>query len=266
MAQLQELISRGRFIFSGAPKRLEVYKLVNGKRSTKELALKTRRSLSSVLQDIEKLTDMELIRTKKDKYGTTIKRKKAAIYEKTPLVKHIPLSYFESVATTTAYMKVVASNKSRGATKTSIHIPDEQEILDISNSGEDQHYEFKSPGTDTNKITKEIAAFLHTRNGGVIFYGIEDDGSIIGADVSRQELDQRIHNSIRNTISSQPNVVIKECNTLGAKVLMIIIPPWDRKTLYQYTKTEKYYIRKGANIFALKPDELKKLSRGQYIL
>ena len=38
--ELQELISRGRFVFSGAPKRLEVFRLINGKRNTKEIAIK----------------------------------------------------------------------------------------------------------------------------------------------------------------------------------------------------------------------------------
>ncbi len=52
--ELQELISRGRFIFSGAPKRLEVFKLINGKRSTKDLARETGRSHNSILNDIKK--------------------------------------------------------------------------------------------------------------------------------------------------------------------------------------------------------------------
>ena len=38
MITLQELISRGRFIFQGAPKRLEIFKLIDGKRSAKEIA------------------------------------------------------------------------------------------------------------------------------------------------------------------------------------------------------------------------------------
>ena len=59
--ELQELISRGRFIFSNAPKRLEVFKLINGKRSTKEIAIKLGRSLPSTLNDIRKLKDMGLV-------------------------------------------------------------------------------------------------------------------------------------------------------------------------------------------------------------
>lgn len=68
MPDLQELISRARFIFSGAPKRLDVFKLINGKNSTKDIAKKTGRSLSSLLQDVEKLRDLELIQEKEQQY------------------------------------------------------------------------------------------------------------------------------------------------------------------------------------------------------
>ena len=40
---LQELISRGRFAFSGAPERLKVYKLVDGRRTAIDLAALTNR-------------------------------------------------------------------------------------------------------------------------------------------------------------------------------------------------------------------------------
>lgn len=263
---LQELITRGRFIFSGAPKRFEVFKLVNGIRSTKEIAIKIGRSLSSVLHDIEKLKDMELIIEKRDENDNILKNERAIIYEKVPLIKHVSLSYFNDVVDTSIFIKKTRSTKARVSTTTSIHIPNQKELLDIFKYGEDQLYEFKTPGTEMSKISKEISAFAHTKKGGIIFYGIEDDGSILGSDISRQEFDQRIQNSIRNTISPQLNIRVEGIKVMGSKIILNIIHPWDRKTLYQYTKTEKYYIRKGTNIFALKPDEIKKLSNGEYIV
>lgn len=266
MTDLQELISRGRFVFSNAPKRLEVFKLINGKRSTKEIAQKINRDLSSVLNDIKKLKDMELIEEKKDSKGNIIRKGKAVVYEKTKLIKHVPLSYFQEVAETSKLVKRVPTRRVKGRRPTIIHVPSEREILDICKQGEDQIYEFKAPGTKTEKITKEIAAFLHTGNGGIIFYGIQDDGSILGSDLTRQEFDQRIQNSIRNTISPPPNIYIKERNIMGSKIILIIVPPWDRKTIYQYTLDSRYYIRKGTNIFALKPEEIQKLSKGEPII
>jgi hypothetical protein len=265
MVDIQELVSRGRLAFSGAPKRFDVFKLTNGKRSTKEIARRTRRSLSSVLQDIETLRDWELIREKTDPKGRPIRKDGAGVYEKTPLAKHIPLSYFEDIARTDLLIKKML-RQPKTSKPTAIHVPSEAEILDICRHGEDQLYEFKAPGTDTDKITKEIAALLHTKGGGIIFYGIEDDGTIIGSDMRRQDLDHRIQNSIRNTISPSPDVNIIERKVMGSTVLLIVVQPWDRKTIYQYSKDLRYYIRRGSNVFTLKPEEMKSLSQGNYVV
>lgn len=265
MTDLQELISRGRFIFLNAPKRVEVFEFINGKRSTKEIARKTGRSLSSVIQDIEKLRDVELVKEKKNG-DKIVKKDGATVYEKVPLIKHVPTSYFESVSKTGILAKEKPSKKGAGLRQFSKHIPNENEILDICKNHEDQIYEFKAPGIEIEKITREIAAFLHTKNGGILFYGIDDYGDIIASDLKRHELDDRIQNSIRNTISPQPNIEVKEKNVMGSTILLVMVPPWDRKTIYQYTKDSRYYIRRGSNVFALKPDELLKLSKGKYVV
>jgi len=79
-----------------------------------------------------------------------------------------------------------------------------------------------------------------------------------------QELDQSIHNSVRNTISPPPQIRIEDVPVLNASVILIRIKAWNRKTVYQYTKDERYYIRKGTNVFALTPAEIACLSRGEY--
>ena len=125
--------------------------------------------------------------------------------------------------------------------------------------------EFKALGVDVEKITREISAFLHTKSGGIIFYGIDDEGSIVGSNLTRHQLDDRVQNSVRNTISPPPNIEVKEQNVMGTKVLLVMVPPWDRKTIYQCTKTGNFNIRKGSNVFVLRPDELKKLHKGEYV-
>jgi len=265
MIDLQELIIRARFVFSGAPKRFDVFKLVNGKNSTKDIAKKTGRSLSSVLQDIEKLKDFGLIQTKRSK-ECLLKKDGAMIFEKVPLIKHVPASYFKDVADTSRFSRKRNNKIIRNQKRGTIHIPSEKEILDICNDGENQLYEFKSPGIKMEDLSEEIAAFLHTKNGGIIFYGIDNEGTILGTDMKRQDFDQRLHNSIRNTIDPPPNIDIKEKVVMGTKIILVIIPAWDRKTLYQYRKKERYLIRRGANKFGIKPDEIKKLSKGEYVV
>ncbi|RLI74713.1 hypothetical protein DRO97_05275 [Archaeoglobales archaeon] len=264
--ELQELITRGRFLFSGAPKRLELFKLISGKESTKDLALKTGRKHNSVLNDIKKMTDFGLITPKRDKNGNIVKKDGCIVYEKVPLIRHVSISYFQDTTKIVKKERKTIKKHTRRDRQSKLSVPSENEILDICKSGESQIYEFKAPRVEINKITKEIAAFLHTSNGGFIFYGIDDDGSIIGSDMRLQDFDQRIQNSIRNTIYPPPTIDVRSRNVLGFDVIVISIPPWDRKTLYQYTKDERYYIRKGTNVFALKPEEIMKLTNGECIV
>ncbi len=206
MVDLQELIARARMIFDGASRRLEVFELVNGGRSTKEMSRKTGRGLTAVEKDIRKIRDMELIQERKDVKGNATKKGGYAVYEKTPLIRHVPISYFEDVANTSKLVRQTPKGRAKIPKLAIIHVPLENEILDICKQGEDQLYEFKAPGVGTDKITKEIAGFLHTKGGGIIFYGIDDGGAIIGADMRRQDLDQKIQNSARNTVSPPPSI------------------------------------------------------------
>lgn len=266
MADLQELIARGRFIFSGAPKRLEVFKLINGKRTSKDIASKTGRSMSNILHDIEKLIDLELVRKKKGANGNFIEKDASSMYEKAPLIKHVSLSYFHGISKTDGARKKMIEKKGTARQISRLPIPTVQEILDICNKGESQLYEFKGPGTEMHKITKKIAGYLHTRNGGIIFYGIDDDGTIIGSDIKRQDFDQKLHNSIRYTLDPQPNITIRGKDVMGYDIILVIIPPWDRNTFYEYTKEHRYFIKKGTNVFSLKTEELNLLRQGKYVV
>jgi hypothetical protein len=253
-------------IFSGASRRLEVFELVNGNQSTKEIARKVGRGKTSVDRDIRKIRDMELIQEKKDLKGNVLRKDGYTVYEKTPLVRHVSTSYFGEVADTSKLVRQTREGRSKISKLASIHVPSENEILDICKQGEDQLYEFKAPGVGADKLTKEIAGFLHTKGGGIILYGVDDTGAIIGADMRRQDLDQKVQNSVRNTVSPSPSIEIKEQKVMGSAVLLVVVPPWDRKTIYQNTMDGRYYIRRGTNIFALKPEEIRKLHQGDYVV
>lgn len=257
--EIQELVSRARLLFAGAPKRLEVFKLVNGRRSAKEISRKAGKPYVPTLNDLQKMKDMELITPRKDRNGKVLKKENSIVYEKAPLIIHIPISMF--IDPTKIVKERVESKKLTKAAKDrappSIHIPSEKEILDICRSGEDQTYEFKAPGTETRNLTKEVAAFANTKLGGLIFYGVEDDGTIVGTDKRRQELDQSLQNSMKNTISPSLVVDIKEKDVLGHKVIIVLIPAWNRKEVFHYEG--RVLLRKGTNVFTATPDESRKL-------
>jgi predicted HTH transcriptional regulator len=262
---LQELISPGRFIFAGASERLRVYEMVDGRRTAKDLAKITKRHINNVHRDLRRLADIGLIEERK-KEGENVEKDGFALYQKTPLARTVPLSYFSSPVRALTREKGLARTSSKGKRKrpTPLAVPTEVTVLDICKTGEDQTLEFKAAGTDVRKITKEIAAMLHTRLGGIILYGVDDDGTIQGSDMTRQKFDQPLQNSIKNSIAPAAVVALKSVSVLGTEVLVVIVPPWNRRDVYQFD--ERVYLRKGTNVFAAKPEELRKLHRGEYVI
>ena len=265
---LQELITRGRFIFSKAPERLRLFELVNGRRNTPTFAKMTRRHVNNVRRDLQLLSDGGLIQPRADKNGATLKVDGFPVYEKVPLARTVPTAYFRG---TTKALSAPSKAREASAVKPTkakrpppLRLPTETELLDICRHGEDQLFEFKGQGTDTKKIAREIAAMLHTRQGGLILYGVDDAGTIEGADMTRQKLDQAVQNSVKNTISPAAVVKLHSVQALGHEVVIIAVPPWNRKDVYHYE--ERVLIRKGTNVFAAKPEESRKLHRGQYVV
>jgi hypothetical protein len=260
---LQELISRGRFIFAGAPERLKLFGLVDGRKTAGEIAKLTRRHVTNVHRDLRQLNDVGLIQ-ERTKNGVVQKKDGFTLYEKTPLARAVPLSYFTGLTKIPKSKMTARAPKVKGKRPAPLTLPSENEILDVCKKGEDQTLEFKSAGTDIRKITKEIAAMLNTRDGGVIFYGVEDDGTIQGSDVTRQKFDQPLQNSVKNSIAPAATVALRSVMVVGSEVLVIIVPPWNRKDVYQFD--EKVLVRKGTNNFAAKPEESRKLHNGQYVI
>ena len=73
MIDLQELITRGKFIFNDAPGRLDVFKFVNGKNNTLDIAKKINRRCNNVRRDLDKIRDAGLIQSK-IKNGEEVKK------------------------------------------------------------------------------------------------------------------------------------------------------------------------------------------------
>lgn len=261
--EIQEIINRARFLFRGAPKRLETFRFVNGKRSGKDIAKKIGRTFVSTLQDLQKMRDIELIKPKLDKKGCLLKKQNSTVFEKVPLIRQVSMTYFQDPIKAKKKFGKPAIKKVKHKQLRPVSIPTNKEILEICRDGENQIYEFKSAGIEMKKIAREIGAFAHTRMGGIIFYGIDDDGTISGSDMHRQKLDQSLQNSIRSNISPSLIIEIKEKDVLGQKIILIIVQPWNRKDVYQFDG--RVLIRKGTNVFVAKPDECRKLHSGSYI-
>jgi hypothetical protein len=209
---------------------------------------------------------MELIKPKINAKGEQVRIDNSVVYEKVPLVAYLPSSYFSDyiLGQSKAYQLTQSPARTSRQTTTTNPIPNENQILDICRAGEDQTYEFKSQGTDVQKLTREIAAFANTRLGGLVLYGVADDGTIHGSDVTRQKLDQPLQNSVRNSISPSLVIDLKAANVTGYQIMIIAVPPWNRKDVYQLDG--RVYIRKGTNVFIAKPEEVRKLHEGKYVI
>ncbi len=261
--ELQELVARARLLFEGAIKRRQVFEYVNGKRSAKEIARRSGKTLVGALIDLQKMRDLELIAARKNDDGTIFKIDNSVVYERSPLLKHLPGSYLN------APEKLVAKKPHKGSKKskqmvTSIVTPSAEQTLDICRTGEDQLYEFKAAGADAAKLAKEICAFANTKMGGIIFYGVEDDGSIAGSDMTRQKFDQMIQNSIKHNVTPTPAIKLVEQDILGHRIILIVIPAWNRKDVHHFQ--DGVYIRRGTNVFKTKSDETRKLHNGDYVI
>ena len=245
-----------------------MFELVNGRRSTREIAKKTRRQFTNTLRDLATMKAFELILPKKTENGEVILKDDSVLYEKNPLIAFLPASYYKEYADSQRKLFMQNAKKARANNRRTkaaeIPMPTETEVLDMCRSGEDQTYEFKSQGTDVQKLAKEICAFANTKLGGFIFYGVADDGTIHGTDISRQKLDQPLQNSIKNSIA--PSLVIKlvSLKVMGYEILLIGVPPWNRKDVYQINGG--IYVRKGTNVFSAKPEEVRKFHNGEYVI
>jgi hypothetical protein len=264
---LQELIARGRFLFASAPERLKVFDLVNGKQTAEGIAKKLKRRANNVYRDLKRQEDAGLIQPRLDRNGSIVKIGGWTVYEKVPLARTVSMTYFRGPAKPiAARSKASAPSAAKSSVRKPppLKVPSEAEILDTCNKGEDQLYEFKGQGADIKKITREVAAMLNTRQGGMIFYGVDDDGVIQGTDIKRQVFDQRLQNSVKNTIRPAAAVRLNSVSVMGFDILVITVPPWNRRDVYELES--RVHIRMGTNVFVASPEQTKKLHRGDYVI
>jgi len=100
--------------------------------------------------------------------------------------------------------------------------------------------------------------------GGIIFYGVEDDGSIAGSDMTKQRFDQMLQNSIKHNVTATPVIRLVSQDVLGYKIILIVVPPWNKREVHHFQ--DGVYIRRGTNVFKTKADETRKLHDGEYVI
>jgi ATP-dependent DNA helicase RecG len=120
------------------------------------------------------------------------------------------------------------------------------ELQDQIALGEDSRHQFKLDVTNADALAAEMAAFANS-DGGVIFLGVADDGSLLGlsrADVNR--LNQLISNTAAQHVRS-PLTVQTENVALGdGRVIIVLTIPKGQDKPY-FDRNGVIWLKSGAD-------------------
>lgn len=120
---------------------------------------------------------------------------------------------------------------------------DIKQIKEIIQSGENQEVEFKE-SFGQQKICKLICAFGNTY-GGLIFFGVADNGNIVGIKENKDELQRKIANA-NQCISPNPSLDIETHKINGKKILIVIIQKASDNVYYTFNGA--IWVRIGSTI------------------
>lgn len=148
--------------------------------------------------------------------------------------------------------------------------------------GENEKREFKSTlrwnvreGKQDEQMTiaviKAVAAFLNSKDGGTLFIGVADDGSITGTELDQFENDDKflhhLHQKLSATIGEHATAafVRSSMHTVEAKrVCEVHCSPADSPVFLKLKGTEEFYIRSGPRSIPLAPSELLKYNASRF--
>jgi ATP-dependent DNA helicase RecG len=123
----------------------------------------------------------------------------------------------------------------------------------ILSSGESSFVEFKEERVHPDSLAKEMVAFSNTE-GGAIFIGIADDGTVSG--VTRPDLEEWVFNIARNNIKPGLLPLFEMITHQDKKIARIVV----KKDLSgPFSVSGKYYIRAGSTSRECTKEELARL-------
>lgn len=134
-----------------------------------------------------------------------------------------------------------------------------RELCDLIKNGESSTLEFKRDDLEAHALAKGLVAFLNLQ-GGMLLLGVDDDGSIRGA--NRSDLEEWVVELCRSKI--EPPIIpilawVKDAAP-GKNILMVRVPIGPDKPYAQIHNSRKtYFIRVGKTSREASRDELERL-------
>jgi len=138
-----------------------------------------------------------------------------------------------------------------------------EQLNNILFEGEGLTVEFKRKVSSPEKIARAMIAFANT-HGGVLIFGIDDDGSIVGVDSEKEEIDLIFQAAIQHCHPPiEPKIEIFELN--GKDVIVVTVEQSENKPHYLVSSNGdagKVFIRLGSQNIAAS-DEMIKLMKSE---
>jgi hypothetical protein len=134
-------------------------------------------------------------------------------------------------------------------------------IQTLISGGEREVTEYKRelPGSDPRGVMKTVAAFANG-GGGVVVFGVEDDGEIVGLDDvwTRQNVD-RVTNIVSEWVRPLPDFTVDMVKLNGRGVIAVRVEP-GLHTPYGVGTTDRdvrYYVRRAGTTFPASPADVR---------
>lgn len=142
--------------------------------------------------------------------------------------------------------------------------PDERELDRLLGDIESDRVERKRSGSDGNALRRNICALANDLPGhglpGVIFIGVEDDGSCAGASIDDQLLTQLAGMKDDGNIIPIPSLIVQRHFLSGCEVAVIVVEP-SRSPPVRYRG--RVWVRVGPTVRAASAEEEQRLSERQ---
>lgn len=117
----------------------------------------------------------------------------------------------------------------------------------------------------TQAVVKAVAAFINSKDGGTLFVGVADDGSLVGTDLDQFENDDKylqfLHQKLSNALGEHATgaFVRAVMHQLGGKkVCEVRCSPGTSAVFLQTKGSEEFIIRSGPRSIPLPPSEMVK--------
>ena len=131
------------------------------------------------------------------------------------------------------------------------------EVIERISNGEDSYTQFKEQAVSTKDLAKEFVAFSNAE-GGIIIFGVSDDGEIRGLDTEEiEKLGQLIGNVANENVKPPIRPLIKNITIGELKIIVVSIKKGVSKPYA--TGSGDYYTKSGADKKKISQEELRRL-------